>query len=327
MSVEKLLALSGGRTLAYEDAGIATSSIVVISISGTLSVGRVSRIPAALQAKGVHYIAPTLPGYGNTSPPSTGKSYSSTIAEDMSSLLDHLHPNAPTLELYISGGSFGTVPAQMLFGAPFDVFPHGRHIKGMLLLGAFPPFVNDKEKGFVYTRCMTWQNYIAVGPPARIIPFRLLQRLTSVVIQSKIATQEKAETFIHQFLFERMSDKEKEAYRVWRERSGYEEGQLEREMAENNRRSVAKTWEGFMSTAEVLSSDWGWGKKLGDLDEEHTLGRKVMFVAGSDDHGTTVEWAEYLTSKYTNARLKVLDGGHIAAIFHSEEIWAEFMDT
>ncbi|KAF5384390.1 hypothetical protein D9615_003396 [Tricholomella constricta] len=327
MGAEKLHTLPDGRTLAYADGGSTTSSVVVIFLTGTLSVGNVSRIPPALQAKDAHYIAPTLPGYGNSSPPSKGQTYAATISRDISSLLDHLHPDTTDLELYVSGGSFGTVPAQMLYGAPFDVFPQGRYIKGMLLLGAFPPFVNDKEKGFAYTRCMTWQNYFAVGPPARIVPFRLLQRLTSLVIQSKLSTQETAEAFLRQFLFDKMGDEEKEIYKAWREKTGYEEGQLEREMAENNRRSIEKTWEGFMSTADVLNSDWGWGRKLGQLDEEHTAGRKVMLVAGANDDTTTVEWAEYLVSKYANARLKVLSGGHISAIFHGDDVWAEFMES
>ncbi|KAF8074874.1 Alpha/Beta hydrolase protein [Lyophyllum atratum] len=329
MSTEKLLTLPDGRTLAYDDGGNPDSSVVVVFLTGILSIGKVTRIPPALQAKGAHYIAPTLPGYGNTSPIPKGKTYATTLAGDMSFLLDHLHPIQPSasdLRLYISGGSFGTAPAQMLYGAPFNVFPHGRHIKGMLLLGAFPPFVNDEERAFSYIRDMSWHTYFGVGPPARIVPFRLLQRLTKSVIQRNLATQESAEAFLRGFLFDKMGAEEKEAYSAWREKNGYEEGQLCREMAENNRRSVEKTWEGFMSTAEVLHSDWGWEKKLGELDEDHTLGRKVLIVGGTEDDGTTIEWGKYLASKYANARIKIVTGGHISVIFSIDEIWAEFME-
>ncbi|KAF9467217.1 Alpha/Beta hydrolase protein [Collybia nuda] len=327
MSNEKLIALPGGRTLAYEDGGVATSSTVVIFFSGTLSVGSASRLPIVLESMGAHYIAPTLPGYGNTSPPAKGVSYASTIQSDTSALINHLHPDTTGINLYIGGGSFGTVPAQMLYGAPFDKFPAGRHLKGLVLFGAFPPFRDDKEKGFEYTKYMTWPNYFAVGPPSRFIPFRLLNLVTKLFISSKTSTQESAEAFIRGFLFDKMADKEKDMYKAWRERKGYEVGQLEREMAQMNRRSVEKSWEGFMSTAEVLHSDWEWGvKDIHDLDEEHTAGRKVLVIAGRDDDMTPGEWGKYLVSKYANARMSWLEGGHISAIFSMDDIWAEFME-
>ncbi|KNZ75383.1 hypothetical protein J132_03423 [Termitomyces sp. J132] len=242
----------------------------------------------------------------------------------MSALLTHLHPNTSELQLYISGGSFGTVPTQMLYGAPFEVFPQGRYIRGMLLLGAFPPFVQDHETGFDYTRSMNWRDYISVGPPSRFIPFRMLQHLAKFVIQSKLARQESAEAFIRAFLFDKMGEDEKKMYQAWRDKTGYEDGQLAREMAESNRRSVEKTWEGFLSTPEVLNSDWGWGVGLGGLDEEHRAGRRVLIVAGTEDDATNIEWARYLASKYSNSRLKTFSGGHIVAIFHMDEIWADF---
>ncbi|KAG6854951.1 hypothetical protein C0991_009774 [Blastosporella zonata] len=325
-AAEKLLDLPGGRTLAYEDGGDTTSSIVVVFLTGLLSVGTVTRIAPALQAKGVHYVAPTLPGYGNTSPPSRNVLYATTIARDMSALLNHLHPDAE-LELYISGGSFGTVPTQMLYGAPFDLFPQGRYIKAMLLLGAFPPFSRDKDKetGFIYTSCMTWRDYIGVGPPSRFIPFRMLQHLMKIVIKSKLTSQESAEIFLREFMFDKMGEEEREKFKAWRDRTGYEEGQLVREMATNNRRSVEKTWEGFLSTPAVLNSDWGWGVELGGLDEEHTLGRRVLIVAGSEDDATPPQWGEYLASKYPNSRFKLFSGGHIVGLFHMDEVWAEFL--
>ena len=327
MSFEELLALPDGRTLAYEHAGILTSLTVVVFFSGTLSVGKASNISRTLTSKGVHYIAPTLPGYGMTSSPAPGTTYAATIASDTSALINHLYPDTPNLTLYITGGSFGTIPAQMLYGAPFDVFPAGRFIKGLLLLGPFPPFKNDKEKDFVYTRHMTWANYISVGPPAQIIPFRLLQHAVKLVIQSKLSSQEKAEAFIRELIFDNMGQEEKELYRAWREEHGYAEGQLEREFAEMNRRSVEKTWDGFLTGGDVLNGDWGWGgKKLGELDDEHTEGRSVLVVTSRNDTMTPHAWGEYLVTKYSNARLKSFTGGHLAALFHSEEIWTEFLE-
>jgi len=324
---EQLLALSGGRTLAYEHAGTPTSLTVVIFFPGTLSVGTASRLGHTLKSKGVHYVALTLPGYGKTSPPAHGVTYAATIANDTSALIDHLYPDPSGLTLYISGGSFGTVPAQMLYGAPFAVFPAGRYIKGLLLLGPFPPFQNDRERDFVYTKCMTWLNYIHLGPLARILPFRMLQHATKLVLQYKLSSQENAEAFLHQFIFDKMGTEERELFRVWREKYGYVEGQLEREFAQVNRRSVEKSWEGYLNTAEVLHGDWGWGgKRLGELDEEHTEGRSVLIVTSGDDDITPAPWAEYLASKYPNARLKRIHGGHLAALYHLDAIWQEFFD-
>jgi pimeloyl-ACP methyl ester carboxylesterase len=328
MSDEQLLALPDGRTLAYAHAGTFTSSTVVIFFTGTLSVGDASHPNPVLMSKGVHYIAPTLPGYGNTSPPAHGVTYAATVARDTSALLDQFYPDASNLSLYIGGGSFGTVPAQMLYGAPFSTFPAGRQLKGLLLLGAFPPFQNDEERGFIYTRSMTWSNYISVGPLSRVIPFRLLQHGVKWVIQSKLSSQEKAEAFLRQFLFDKMDDEEKEAFRAWREKRGSEEGQFERERAQILRRSVEKSWEGFLSTQEVLHGDWGWGgKKLGELDQEHTEGRKVLIVTSDKDDGAPAEWGEYLSTKYANARLKSLRGGHIASLCHLDEIWTDLLET
>ena len=125
-----------------------------------------------------------------------------------------------------------------------------------------------------------------------------------------------------------MGAKEKEAYKAWREKNGYQEGELERVFAQNSRRSVEKSWEGFLSTAEVLHSDWVLGgKEIGELDHEHTEGRKVLIVASDGDTGTPHQWGEYLAAKYSNARLKRVDGGHIASLFHMDEIWIDFLET
>ncbi|RDB17092.1 hypothetical protein Hypma_001739 [Hypsizygus marmoreus] len=321
MSDEKLLILPDRRTLAYEHAGDLTSSIVVVFFPGTLSVGSAARLSPVLLSKGVHYISPTLPGYGNSSPAPKNVPYATTTANDLTALLDNLYPSSrDNLELYIGGGSLGTVPAQMIYGAPFSVFPWGKNIKGMLLLSPFPPF---SEKGYRYAQYMSYRNYLAIGPPARFVPFRLIQHLSKLYISSQISTPARAEAFIQKFLFDTMEAEEREMYMRWREDHAYYDGELQKELAAMMRRSVEKSWEGFMSTADVLYASWGW--KLGELDEEHTAGRKVLVVSGKGDETTPSEWAEYLTSKYPNASLKWIEGGHISGIFHMDEIWADFM--
>ena len=85
-------------------------------------------------------------------------------------------------------------------------------------------------------------------------------------------------------------DEEKQTFKAWKERNGYKEGQFERKMAQLIRRSVEKTWEGFLGTQDVLYGDWGWaGKDIGDLDLDHTEGRKVLVVTSDKDDGTPAQ--------------------------------------
>uniref|UniRef100_A0A8H7N3Q8 Uncharacterized protein n=1 Tax=Bionectria ochroleuca TaxID=29856 RepID=A0A8H7N3Q8_BIOOC len=122
----------------------------------------------------------------------------------MNALLTEIYPTGEFDSLYVSGGSYGTVQAQMLYGASYDDFPAGRKIAGCMLLAGFSPFKHQAN----YTRDLSWQNYFSVGPPARYVPFWLLQRLVSSVIAKKIKTQEGAEQFIQEFLFLKMDDNE-----------------------------------------------------------------------------------------------------------------------
>ncbi|KAF9452073.1 hypothetical protein P691DRAFT_785428, partial [Macrolepiota fuliginosa MF-IS2] len=183
---EKLLNLPGGRALAYEHSGNPNSKTIVLFFHGVFDVGSAARPSPTLLKHDVHYIAPTLPGWGNSSTrayPNKTPFYLA-IAQDTTALLEHLHPgcsSAPEGEykLYVSGGSYGTVAAQMIFNASPEVFPPGRHITACLLLAPFSPFRYQKD----YVKGMTWRNYISVGPPSQCIPWRLTQRLGLVVLK------------------------------------------------------------------------------------------------------------------------------------------------
>jgi hypothetical protein len=56
---EKLLVLPDGRTLAYSDAGNASSSTLVIYLHGMFTVGDAKRPPPVMLEKGAHFVAPT----------------------------------------------------------------------------------------------------------------------------------------------------------------------------------------------------------------------------------------------------------------------------
>ena len=317
-SMEKFLTLSDGRTLAYSDNGDPTSSTMVIFLHGLFGVGRANHLLGILKEKGYHIVNPTLPGFGLSSPRDKTIPFAVTIARTITALIDHLHPNDPNLRLYIGGGSYGTVPAQILYGLPFDVFPYGRKIVGCILLAPLSPFKYDKN----YTEGMVWTNWISVGPPSQIVPFRIVQRLTAKAIGFKATSVEKAEQLLRKMLFDTAKDAEKAAFLAWKEREGIPDGQWERNMAENMVKSFSNTWDGFMETSDVLHSDWGFAPNL--LDEEHTA-RPLMIVASTSDP-LGPHMATWMGENYRNSTLKWLDGGHIAAAYAMSDLWKELFE-
>jgi len=319
MSEETLLALPGGRTLAYATAGDSSSSTIFIFFHGAFSVGNAKRSSPVLIENGVHFIAPTLPGWGNSSPTACNTPYTTSLITDISALIDHLHPNTTDIKIYIGGGSYGTVPAQILYGASYEVFPSGRNIAGLLLIAPFSPFHYDKN----YTKCMSWQNYISVGPPARILPGKLLPRLIGKFLANRLSTVEHAEAFLRAMLFDKMDEPELKAFAGWRDLVGLAEGQFERETAQNAVRSVAKTWDGYLDIADVLHSDWGFTP--GGLADEYSR-RPVFVVLSKGDDLTPEAWGTYLVDNYKNARMKIIEGGHLASLYHLNEILKEFME-
>ncbi|KAF9247166.1 Alpha/Beta hydrolase protein [Melanogaster broomeanus] len=301
-SQEKKLALAGGRTLAYATSGNSSSGTVLLYLHGTFTIGETSRVSSVIASKNIHYICPTLPGWGNTSPPHTSTSYVDCLTSDITALLDHLYPdNGRDIKLYISGGSFGTVSAQILYGAPYDKFRYGRCITGVLLMGGISPFYYHKD----YAKHMDWSNYFLAGPPTRWLPFKDLFK-----------------KFVRELLFDKMDELEKEEYAKWRAKEGIAEGETERRMATNIVRSVATSWAGFRLQPALLHSDWGFRPDA--LDEEHSR-PFVMVVAGAGDKQGPLGWSQYLAATYQNTKLKTVHGGHISVLYHMHDIWEEFL--
>ncbi|PPQ77306.1 hypothetical protein CVT25_010889 [Psilocybe cyanescens] len=317
--VEKYLQLPDGRTLAYSDNGNPSSSCLVIFFHGAFGVGNASHLQPILIEKDVHFIAPTLPGWGSSSPRNKVVPFHVSLASDISYLIKQLHPRDENLRIYIAGGSFGTVPAQILYGASFDIFPHGRDIKGCMVLAPFSPF--KLHKG--YAKTMTTPNYMAVGPPTQYIPFHLLPRLSSFYMKGKLQSVEDAEVFVREKLFDTMQAEEKDAFNKWKEDHGKQEGEVEREFAGNMVRSVAKTWDGYLEIADVIHGDWGF--KPDALDEEHTR-RPILIVGSEGDTMAPDAMAKWLAATYKNAHLRSINGGHLAALFHLNNLWKELLE-
>ncbi|KAJ7778244.1 Alpha/Beta hydrolase protein [Mycena metata] len=319
MSAEKYLTVTDGRTLAYEDVGDPSSSLVVIFFHGVFGVGAApSVLSPVLIDKKAHHITPTLAGWGCSSPRPTSIEYPVSLLSDMTELINHLHPNTPDLRIYIAGGSYGTVPAQILYGAPFDVFPLGKNIRGCMLAAPFSPF--KWHKG--YTKSMTWMNYIGVGPPA-ILPFRPFQRMAIFGLSMKLNTVDKAEAFLRKLLFE-TSDEERVAFKTWRESRGLGEGVFERQMATNMVKSISKSWAGFIEGADVLHCDWGFCPRL--LDDEHTNGRQMMIAASTDDD-LGPDMAQWLNENYKNSTLTWVHGKHLSTLYEIDNLWANLLQN
>jgi len=316
---EKYLELPGSRRLAYTENGNPSSSTLIIFFHGAFGVGTANHLQKCLLEKDVHFVAPTLAGWGKSSPRSKDIPFHVALASDTTALIDHLHPIKDSLRIYISGGSFGTVPAQMLYGMSFDIFPHGRNVAGCMVLAPFSPFKLHKD----YTKSMNTPNYIAIGPPSQYIPFHFLQRLGSVALKNKLNTPEKAESFVRQALFDKMGKEEKAKFAKWREETGRGEGEVEREFGQNMMRSVQVSWEGFMEMADAIHGDWGFAPNK--LDDEHNS-RPILLVASEGDTMAPDAMAKWLAANYKNAHYRSVNGGHLAGMYHLNEMWKELFE-
>ncbi|CAG9987305.1 unnamed protein product [Clonostachys byssicola] len=316
---EHVLALEDGRQLAYATNGPPTSRVLVIFFSGLFSVGRAADVPAPLRELGALWISPTLPGFGNSSSRKPGDAYHTSLIRDMNALLAELYPTGEFDSLYVSGGSYGTVQAQMLYGASYDEFPAGRKTAGCMLLAGFSPFKHQTN----YTRDLSWQNYFSVGPPAKYVPFWLLQRLVSSVIAKKIKTQEGAEQFLQEFLFLKMDDNERRNFASYLAKVNRTEAGFITKMAEGTRLAGVRTWQGFLEVADVVHSDWGFSPS--DLDDEHAS--KPMLIVGSEKDDTGGSSYVWLSENYKNSVLRVLPGGHISSLYYLDDLWEQLIKS
>ncbi|GJN78236.1 hypothetical protein PLIIFM63780_001729 [Purpureocillium lilacinum] len=315
---EHVLDLGGGRQVAFAHNGPPASRTVVLFFSGLMSVGTARDVPEPCRDLGVHWISPTLPGMGRSSARAPGESYHTALARDMTALLAHLYPKGDFDTLYVAGGSYGTVQAQMLFGAPYDAFPAGRKIAGCMLLAGFSPFKYHAG----HAKSLNWQTWVSVGPPSQLVPFHLLQRLTSSFLAAKFRTLDGAKDFLNQTLFARMQPDERATFATWLNRKGLTEEKFITRLAKGAV-NCCQTWDGFIEVSDVIHSDWGFNPAT--LDADHAS-KPVLVVGSEEDHvgGSTNDW---LAANYKNATLKMIPGGHISSLFYMDEIWQAMIES
>jgi len=298
-----LLTLDSGRVVAYSQDGDPQSNRVLLFFAGIFSTGATKFTLPVVKEKGLHSIGFTLPGWGDASPVPPSSTFAKTLIGDVTALFNHLYADTSNLKIYVAGGSFGSVPAQIIYGASFDVFPLGRNIAGMMLMAPFSPFRIHKD----YAKSLTWRDWIGVGPLTRYLP---IPSLLSLAMGPKFKTVDSTEQMLRQVLFDKMGEAEKEKFAAHCQKLGSTPDEYIKTWAEDSTKSVENGWEGFKQCAVALHSDWGF---TFPLDAEHTRGNVLIQVAKSDELGSGM--GEYLAQNYVNSEFIVCEGGHISGIY------------
>jgi hypothetical protein len=311
---DKSFALPDGRTLAYADNGNTSSSFVVLFLHGAFSLGDASRPPRGLLERNAHFVTPSLPGWGKTSPVQAPSSYATSLATDITALITHLHPQTAKIKLYICGHSFGTIPAQMLYGLPHDIFPLGRQIAALVLLAPFsPPHCHTD-----YAKSLSWPSYFTIGPPVHYTPFNIVIRILKIFTASHVRTQASAEASFRESRKHTTSEEEIEKFSRWLEDQGTDEIQFEQEVGRNVVASVAHSWRGFLDIPAIYHSGWG-----GFRPEKVENNCPVVVVTSKGDVAAPEAMAIWLVDNYDSATLKKISGSHIASFFHLDDILSE----
>jgi len=223
--------------------------------------------------RNVHFVAPSLHGWGHSDPIPNLSNYSRTLAADITALITHLHPDLQDLQLYICAHCFGTVGAQILYGLDYDIFPLGRYINAIILVSPYsPPHIHLE-----YYRTLSWQLFFVAGPPTRYVPYNLISRIFKCFITSRIKSIAETEAVMRNFLFDHMSEEEGEAFSRWRENHGVGEGELEKIMAKKNREErctdVARIlrYSHYLSFWLPVAFTQAWGRRQGKTTYTYTM--------------------------------------------------------
>ncbi|KAG6832938.1 hypothetical protein H0H92_004822 [Tricholoma furcatifolium] len=331
---DKSLLLRDGRTLAYADNGNTSSSVLVLYLHGPFSVGDASHLPRALL--NAHYVAPSMPGWGRSSPLASVSNYPATLAADITALIAHLHPHTHhKLRLYICAHAFGTVPAQILYSLPHNKFPLARQLAALVLIApCSPPHCHP-----AYARSLPWLPYLLAGPLARYVPgFRLLAtHLTRLALSPYLSSHASAQSLCstyflppvdpepslddnsyHDDLNPQQNDPN-DGSQATQDESIPTQSQLVSNFGRNAYRSVAASWRGFTDMPIIYHS--GWGAHFDPANIQNTC--PVLVVSAENDSLAPKAMANWLVASYKNARLKTIPGGHLSAFFHLDGIWSD----
>jgi len=139
----------------------------------------------------------------------------------------------------------------------------------------------------------------------------------------QVKTVEGAERFNRSLLFDKMKEEERAAFKKWKEDNGKKDGELERKLAEDVKASVQYSWEGCLDVPDAIHEDWGFNPA--QLDNEHNK-RPIFIVTTDGDTMTPEANAKWLAASYKNSRYKSFSGGHIAYMYHIDDLWRELLE-
>jgi pimeloyl-ACP methyl ester carboxylesterase len=332
---QRLLKLHDGRTLAYSSGGDETSKKVFVSLHGVFGVGAVDAASSRhMSALGWYNIAPTLPGWGVSSPWPEGRPLSAYVS-DIAELLQHT-VGTPT-HVVVFGGSYGSVwayavaannsPAGMM-----RIEPPGA-IRGLLIFGGFTPYAD--EGGYAAAlQGMTTLNWLTVGRPGRSMFVSWIHRLFGRFVRSQLISGGMAGglSTLRQILTgpSAMTPPERAAMVEWAESQGMTFEEWEMGMARNIVLSVRETIEGYDATPGMINSEWGLDLAdihigpvvpaprpalpvLAPSDVPHEL-PPVVIAGALRDHLAPIAMQRWVAARIPGAQMVELQGNHISAV-------------
>ena len=215
------------------------------------------------------------------------------------------------------GGSYGTVPAQIVYGAPYEIFPLGKKIKACLLLAPLSPF--RLHRGYSHT--LTWPNWLSIGPPAYYTPLQIVPRLLSYFLAYKLRSVREAQNFLNDAFVKKMDAEEEAQFDKYCAGQGKNKDEYLLEMAKSIRHCVSNNWDGFLYGPSVLHSDWGFHPR--ELDEQHNAAPIMIVPSTEDEIGQ--EMSTWLAQEYKHSLLRLVRGGHLSSVYSIDELWTELI--
>lgn len=328
---EHLLTLKDGRTLAWTQCGADAkiSRRVLVFLHGVFGVGdSTPQSGTFCKARGFVGLAPTLPGWGRSSPFPAGAPLSA-YAADIQELIHHvLGGEAPT-HVVAFGGSYGSIWAySVAANSPPQIATRiepASAVCGLIAMGAFSPFREHKE----HTVDMSWMNWFSVSAASRSWFLRWIHPLFGKVISSKIAGNLQGSLDVLRSILtgpKAMTAEEKQTVTAWAEGFGLTFEDWERNMARNMSLSTLHTVEGFKGVPDMLNSDWGFqlahidvgqskdGAELPAIHKVPAVLPRVVVVGAKNDHLSPLVLQRYVAAHIPGAQLIELEGNHISAI-------------
>lgn len=232
-------------------------------------------------------------------------SYHASLIADLTCLLDTINPDVQ--EIYVAGGSYGSVASQMVYG---NDWKYKSRIRGLMVLSGFSPLYYHKDA------VLDWGNWMAIGPPSRL-PWQLGQRLFVAAMGRKLGSLDGARGFIRGTLFDKMGEEERGIMRAWLDGRGEREEDVLERMAEGCVLSVAGDggWGGFLEVSDVMYEEWGFEPRQGG----------VVLVVGCEGDGIGGACNAWLGEKY-GGEVATVKGGHIGTLFCLKELWERLFE-